>query len=185
MQAEAMGFTNIQKLDPDIIIELRYATTNNFTHQVVYDFTTAIVRTGTAQKLARASELVKDQGFRLKIWDAYRPVSAQKRLFDVYPDPEFVAKPNPNFSHQKGVTLDLTLTDAQGKECPMPTSFDDFTAAAHRDAPRTPLQDHYYQILDAAMTAAGFIGYENEWWDYRDAAMDQYQPLAADPNDYA
>ena len=185
MQTEAMGFTNIQKLDPDIIIDLRYATTNNFTHQVVYDFTTAIVRTGTAQKLARASELVKDQGFRLKIWDAYRPVSAQEHLFEVYPDPEFVAKPNPNFSHQKGVTLDLTLTDAQGKECPMPTAFDDFTAAAHRDAPRTPLQNHYYQILDAAMTAAGFIGYENEWWDYRDAAMDQYQPLAADPNDYA
>ncbi|RRK11770.1 D-alanyl-D-alanine dipeptidase [Lactiplantibacillus garii] len=185
MQTELMGFTNVQKLDPTIIVDLRYATTNNFTHQVVYDFTTAIVRTGTAQKLARASELVRSHGYRLKIWDAYRPVSAQKRLFEVYPDPEFVAKPDPNFSHQKGVTLDLTLTDMAGKECPMPTAFDDFSAAAHRDAPRKSLADHYYQILDDAMTAAGFVGYENEWWDYRDAAMDQYGPLAADPNDYA
>ena len=185
MQPELTGFTNVQALDPDIIVDLRYATTNNFTKQVVYDFTTAITRTGTAQKLARASALVKAQGFRLKVWDAYRPVSAQKRLFEVYPDPKFVAKPNPNFSHQKGVTLDLTLTDADGQECPLPTAFDDFSPLAHRDAPRTKIQNHYYQILNTAMTTAGLVGYENEWWDYRDADMDAYQPLAADPNDYA
>jgi len=93
MKDNLTGFTNIQKLAPDIIVELRYATTNNFTHQVIYDFTTAIVRTGTAQKLAQASATVNQLGYRLKVWDAYRPVSAQKRLFDVYPDPEFVATP--------------------------------------------------------------------------------------------
>lgn len=184
MTPELTGFTNVQTLDPAIIVDLRYATTNNFTHQVVYDFTTAIVRTGTARKLAHASALVKSQGYRLKIWDAYRPVSAQKRLFEVYPHPEFVAKPNPNFSHQKGVTLDLTLTDADGRECLMPTPFDDFTAAAHRDAPRSATADKNYQILNDAMLAAGFVGYENEWWDFRDAEMDDYEPLAANPNDY-
>ena len=178
------GFTNLQRLDPDIIVDLRYATTNNFTHQVIYDFTTAIVRTGTAHKLAQASALVKQQGYRLKVWDAYRPVSAQRRLFDVYPDPAFVAQPDPNFSHQKGVTLDLTLAQPDGRELVMPTAFDDFTAAAHRDAPRTPIQEAHYQLLNNAMTAAGFVGYVNEWWDYRDADMDAYQPLAADPNDY-
>jgi len=184
MRPELTGFTNVQKLSPTIIVDLRYATTHNFTHQIIYDFTTAIVRTGTAQKLANASQALAKQGYRLKIWDAYRPVSAQKRLFDVYPDPEFVAKPNPNFSHQKGVTLDLTLTDLAGHECAMPTAFDDFSPLAHRDAPRTATQDHYYQILNTAMCNAGFVGYENEWWDYRDADMDSYQPLAADPNDY-
>ncbi|EQM55089.1 D-alanyl-D-alanine dipeptidase [Lactiplantibacillus plantarum EGD-AQ4] len=185
MEQALTGFTNVQRLDPDILVDLRYATTDNFTHQVIYDFTTAIVRTGTAQKLAQASAIVKQEGYRLKIWDAYRPVSAQKRLFEVYPDPEFVARPNPNFSHQKGVTLDLTLVDADGRDLPMPTPFDDFTALAHRDAPRTAEQDRYYQRLDEAMRAAGFVGYVNEWWDYRDADMDAYEPLAADPNDYA
>ena len=184
MSPELTGFTNVQKIAPTIIVDLRYATTNNFTHQVIYDFTTAIVRTGTAHKLAAANQALAALGYRLKIWDAYRPVSAQKRLFDVYPDPEFVAKPNPNFSHQKGVTLDLTLTDLAGNECPMPTAFDDFSPLAHRDAPRTAIQNHYYQILNTAMTQAGFVGYENEWWDYRDADMASYQPLAADPNDY-
>lgn len=185
MTTTQTGFTNIQKLDPEILVELRYATPNNFTHQVIYDFTTAIVRTGTAHKLAHASKLVKAQGFRLKVWDAYRPVSAQQRLFTVYPDPDFVAPPDPNFSHQKGVTLDLTLATPDGHELPLPTPFDDFTVAAHRDAPRTALQDRYYQILNDAMTTAGFVGYVNEWWDYRDRDMDQYGPLAADPNDYA
>lgn len=184
MEKELKGFTNIQKLDPEIIVDLKYATPDNFTGKVVYDFKTAIARTGTAKKLAHASKLVKDQGYRLKIWDAYRPVSAQKRLFEVYPDPKFVAKPNPNFSHQKGVTFDLTLTDMNGREVEMQTGFDDFTENALRNAKRTPLQEEHYQILDKAMTEAGFIGYVNEWWDYRDSQMDEYEPLLADPNDY-
>jgi len=178
------GFTNIQTLDPSIIVDLRYATTNNFTHQVVYDFTTAIARTGTAEKLAAASADLRAQGYRLKVWDAYRPVAAQKRLFTVYPDPDFVAKPNPNFSHQKGVTFDLTLCDAAGNELEMQSAFDDFSERAHRTYARTPIQETHYQLLDQAMVQAGFVGYVNEWWDYRDADMDSYQPLAADPNDF-
>lgn len=184
MDKELTGFTNIQALDPDIIVDLRYATENNFTGKVVYDFTTAIARTGTARKLARASAIVKAQGYRLKVWDAYRPVSAQKRLFEIYPDPTFVAEPNPNFSHQKGVTFDLTLTDADGNEVEMQTGFDDFTEHALRSAERTPVQEKHYRILDDAMTEAGFVGYVNEWWDYRDSQMNEYGPLNADPNDY-
>lgn len=184
MDKNLTGFTNIQKLDPDIIVDLKYATTDNFTGQVIYDFTTAIARTGTAQKLAHASQLVKQQGYRLKVWDAYRPVSAQKRLFEVYPDPNFVAQPDPNFSHQKGVTFDLTLIDQGGQELPMPTAFDDFSAAASRKAAPLSAAAKYYHILNDAMLEAGFVGYENEWWDYRDSQMDEYGPLTADPNDY-
>lgn len=184
MDKELTGFTNIQALDPDIIVDLKYATTDNFTGVVVYDFTTAIARTGTAQKLAQASAIVKKQGYRLRVWDAYRPVSAQERLFEVYPDPKFVAKPNPNFSHQKGVTFDLTLTDMEGNDMPMQTPFDDFTNAAARDYKRTAEQEKYYNILNDAMLEAGFVGYENEWWDYRDSQMDEYEPLDANPNDY-
>ena len=142
------------------------------------------MRYGTVKKLAVAQEKFKSMGYYIKIWDAYRPVSAQKRLFEVYPDPKFVAKPNPNFSHQKGVTFDLTLTDMKGREVEMQTGFDDFTEHALRNAKRTPLQEEHYQILDKAMTEAGFIGYVNEWWDYRDSQMDEYEPLLADPNDY-
>lgn len=178
------GFTNIQKLDPSIIVDLRYATTNNFTGQVVYDFSTAIARTGTAEKLAAASEDLKKKGYRIKVWDAYRPVSAQERLFEVYPDPSFVAEPNPNFSHQKGVTFDLTICDLEGNELPMQTEFDNFTSDAFRSAPRSAIHDKNYHILNDAMIKAGFVGYENEWWDYRDNEMDSYGPASADPNNY-
>ncbi|WP_334329397.1 M15 family metallopeptidase [Companilactobacillus sp. HBUAS59699] len=184
MPQQKTGFTNIQMLDPSIIVDLRYATTNNFTGKVIYDFTTAIARTGTAEKLAVASRTLRNQGYRIKVWDAYRPVKAQEKLFEVYPDPEFVAKPNPNFSHQKGVTFDLTLCDMNGKELEMPTLFDDFSEKAHRNAECSPEAEKNYQILDTAMHKAGFIGYENEWWDYRDSEMDDYGPAIADPNDY-
>ncbi|MBN7274834.1 D-alanyl-D-alanine dipeptidase [Ligilactobacillus pobuzihii] len=184
MDTESTGFTNVQKLDPDIIVDLRYATTNNFTGEVVYDFSTAIARTGTAKKLAVASSIVKEQGYRLKIWDAFRPTKAQKRLFEVYPNPEFVAPPDENYSHQKGVTFDLTMTFANGEECPMPTGFDDFTAMARRSSKWPAEAAKYHKILDDAMKQAGFVGYESEWWDFRDSQMDEYGPLQADPNDY-
>ncbi|KRL04801.1 M15 family metallopeptidase [Liquorilactobacillus oeni] len=184
MQTSKLGFSNIQKIDSSIIVELKYATKDNFTHQVIYDFKTAVARTGTAQKLACANRLVTEQGFRLKVWDAYRPVSAQKKLFEVYPDPTFVAFPDPNFSHQKGVTFDLTLTDAKGKELQMQSNFDDFSERAFRKFKRTPQQEKYYQILNSAMTSTGFNGYKSEWWDFRDSQMDEYPPLIVDPNDY-
>jgi D-alanyl-D-alanine dipeptidase len=178
------GFTNIQALDSSIIVDLRYATTNNFTNKIIYDFTTAIARTGTAKKLAIANADLRNQGYRIKIWDAYRPVKAQEKLFQVYPDSTFVAKPNPNFSHQKGVTFDVTLCDLDGNELTMPTPFDDFSEKAYRNSTWSPKAEKNYQILNTAMEKAGFIGYENEWWDYRDADMDEYEPAIADPNEY-
>lgn len=180
------GFTKLQALDDQIIVDLRYATPNNFTKQVVYDFTTGIARTGTAEKLAHASHLLQTQGYRIKVWDAYRPVSAQEKLFEVYPDPTFVLPPNPNMSHQKGVTFDVTLTDLAGQEVEIPTAFDDFSQQAKRSSFETwtPVAQKHYLILDKAMQKAGFVGYENEWWDYRDSQMDDYQPLTADPNKF-
>ncbi|KRM88791.1 M15 family metallopeptidase [Liquorilactobacillus vini] len=185
MKKTDLGFTNVQKLAPAIIVDLRYASSNNFTHQVIYDFNIAIARTGTAKKLAKASQLLLPAGYRIKIWDAFRPVAAQKKLFQVYPDPTFVAQPDPNFSHQKGVTFDLTLTDLAGNELTMQSDFDDFSKKAHRNYPRTALQEKNYQLLNQAMLAAGFIGYSDEWWDYRDKQMDEYPPLQANPTDYA
>lgn len=110
---------NVLAVDPNIIVDLKYATTDNFTHQMIYDFTTAVARTGTVKKLGIASRLLYDQGYRLKIWDAFRPVTAQAKLFSVVSDPMWVAEPNPNYSHQKGVTFDLTLTDLDGHEVEM------------------------------------------------------------------
>lgn len=178
------GFINLQQIDDSIIVDLKYATTDNFTGQVIYDFTTAIARIGTAKKLGIAAQLFKAQGYRIKIWDAYRPTTAQKRLYDVYPDDTWVAQPNPNYSHEKGVTFDLTLTDLDGHELPMQSGFDDFSDRAKRNYARQPEQERYYQLLNTIMTKADFHGYENEWWDFMDNDADAYGPMQVDPNDY-
>ncbi|MDF7668704.1 MULTISPECIES: M15 family metallopeptidase [unclassified Lactobacillus] len=178
------AFLNIQKVDPSIIVDLKYATMDNFTDHVIYDFTTAIARAGTAKKLGVAAKLLKEQGYRIKVWDAFRPSTAQIKMYEVYPHDEWVAAPNPNYSHEKGVTFDLTITDMAGNELLMQSGFDDFTGKALRSYPRTEEQEHNYQILDDAMAKAGFHGYESEWWDYQDDDSDLYEPAQADPNDY-
>lgn len=83
----------VKKYIPDIYAELMYATENNFTGVRIYDFTDAYLRYGTVKKLANVQKELKEQGYSLKIWDAYRPFEAQQKLWEVYPDPNYVANP--------------------------------------------------------------------------------------------
>ena len=177
-------FLNLQKVDSSIVIDLRYATSDNFTGQVIYDFKQAIARNGTAEKLAKANSILKEKGYRIKVWDAYRPTYAQQKLWDVYPDPNFVAKPNPNRSHELGVSLDVTLCDLEGNELNMQSGFDDFSERAHRDYKRTEEQEKYYNDLNEAMLEAGFSGYINEWWHYDDTNKEGYTAMQVDPKEY-
>ncbi|HLQ39400.1 MAG TPA: M15 family metallopeptidase [Tetragenococcus sp.] len=178
------SFLNVHDIDSSIIVDLKYATTDNFTGQVFYNFTEAVARAGTVKKLGVAAKILKKQGYRLKIWDAYRPTYAQKKMFDIYPVDMWVAQPNPNYSHEKGVTFDLTLTNLAGHEVQMQSLFDDFSDKAKRSYPRSKEQEKNYQILNEAMEKAGFFGYENEWWDYKDDDTDLYGPMQVDPNNY-
>ena len=170
MEKELTGFTNIQKLDPEIIVDLKYATPDNFTGKVVYDFQTAIARTGTAKKLAHASKLVKDQGYRLKIWDAYRPFAAQEKLWQVCPNPRYVANPaNGMKAHNLGGTIDMTLVTFAGNEVEMPTAFDDFSLKADRDySDVSETAEENASMMESGMAESGFRGYAGEWWDYSD-----------------
>ena len=86
-------FVRIRDYIPDIVVELKYATADNFTGQIIYDFEDAFLRYGTVKKLRAVQDALREQGLSLKIWDAFRPVSAQFRLWEVYPDATFVANP--------------------------------------------------------------------------------------------
>lgn len=178
-------FVNVKSLDSTIVVDLRYNTTNNFTGEKIYNFDQAILRKSTAQKLVNANSALKEHGYRLKIWDAYRPLFAQEKLWEVYPDSRFVAKPNPNTlkGHPSGATVDITLVTLDGQEVDMQTGFDDFTAKAHRNAEKTEEHARLYKILDTAMIEAGFEGYEHEWWHYNDT-IQNFSPLQVDPAVY-
>ena len=164
-------FVNVQDYIPDILVDLRYATADNFTGQPIYDFSTAWLRYGTVKKLVSVQESLKENGMGLKIWDAFRPTSAQFRLWEICPDPVYVADPNNGFSsHSRGNTLDITLVYSDGSEVKMPTGFDDFTNLADRDYQDCDeVSADNAQYLEQIMQEHGFEGYFGEWWHYSDA----------------
>lgn len=163
-------FVRVLDYIPTAYQELRYATENNFTKQRIYDFEDVYLRWGTVKKLQQVAIDLAELDLYIKIWDGFRPVSAQFVLWEVYPDPTYVANPNKGFSsHSRGNTIDLTLVDPQGREVEMPTGFDDFSAKADRDyADCTEAAANHARILELLMEKHGFTGYSGEWWHYSD-----------------
>lgn len=172
----------VNKYIPDIYVELMYATDNNFTGVRIYDFTDAYLRYGTVKKLANVQKELKEQGYSLKIWDAYRPFEAQQKLWKVYPDPNYVANPaNGMKKHNLGGTVDITMVADDGTVISMPTEFDDFSLKADRDY--SDIEDKEavknVMILQNAMENNGFTGYQGEWWDYSDTV--EYEAVDFEP----
>lgn len=169
-EPEDEAFVLVREYVPGLWQELRYAAKNNFTGQVIYDFTDAYLRYGTVKKLILVSEELSQQGLYLKIWDGFRPVEAQFRLWEVCPDPRYVANPMTGYSsHSRGNTVDLTLVDRDGWELEMPTGFDDFSAQADRDySDCTETQAQNALLLQQTMEKYGFTGYFGEWWHFTD-----------------
>ena len=163
-------FVRVQDYIPDIRVELKYATADNFTGTVIYGFSDAYLRYGTVKKLAAAQETAASDGYSLLIWDAFRPVEAQFRLWEVCPDPVYVANPETGYSsHSRGNTVDVTIVDLDGREVTMPSGFDDFSALADRDYSDVPPDAAANaQLLENVMTDCGFRPYSGEWWHFTD-----------------
>ena len=185
---DASGFVRVNEMIPDAILEIRYATTYNFVGDVIdgYEEPIAILSKEAAQALKGAADDLKEQGYRLKIWDAYRPQMAvdhfvrwgqdvndvrMKEIF--YPDTDrtklfelgFIAE---HSSHTRGSTVDLTLFDMKtGKELDMGSPFDYFGEISHFDyEDLTPEQIANRAILRDAMVANGFDANDVEWWHF-------------------
>ena len=163
-------FVRVKDYIPDIVTELKYAATDNFTGQVIYGFQDVFLRYGTVMKLKKVSEELNSQGLHLKIWDGFRPVSAQFKLWEICPDDTYVANPNLGYSnHSRGFAVDLTLVDENGNELRMPTGFDDFSAMADRDYSECdPQAAENARYLETVMEKHGFSGYQGEWWHFND-----------------
>lgn len=163
-------FVRILDYLPTARQELKYATEQNFTGQKIYDFSDAWLRYGTVKKLAAVSADLAELNLYLKIWDGFRPVSAQQKLWDAFPNSAYVANPASGTSpHCRGNTVDVTLVDAAGNELEMPTAFDDFSKKADRDySDCTELAAGHAQLLEIIMEKHGFSGYTREWWHFAD-----------------
>jgi D-alanyl-D-alanine dipeptidase len=159
------------KLDPSIKLDMRYATTNNFTGRVLYTEARAFLAAEAAEALVRASAEAKADGFGLNIYDAYRPWRVTKELWDATPagpKKNYVANPKRGSKHNRGCAVDLTLYDLKtGALVEMPTEFDDFSEMAHRNyAGARPTAIANRALLQNYLESQSFIGLSNEWWHF-------------------
>lgn len=163
-----------------MLFELAYASETNFIGKRVYHKQHAFLHKNAAEKLEIASDLARNLGLRLKIFDAFRPTEAQWVLWEACPDPTFVADPSKGSPHSRGVAVDLTLVDQEGKELDMGTCFDDFTTQSYHKDKTIPYEAQKNRfILLGIMSAAGWDFYEKEWWHYQLFDAKEY-PLLSD-----
>ena len=167
--AERVSLVDVRSVAPEVVVEMRYAGTDNFTGRAIYDCGRCFLRQKTAEKLARAAKKLRGKQLYLKLWDCYRPLSVQKLFWSLVPDPRFVADPKKGSRHNRGTAVDVTLVDAAGNELAMPTGFDDFSSrAAHGEIhlPAKVLANR--RLLAETMQKSGFRLLQSEWWHYED-----------------
>lgn len=166
---------DILSLDPSLVLDVRYATENNFLKRKLYPVARVLLRRPVAERLARVQKRLRAQGLGLKAFDGYRPLSAQKTMWAILPDEKYVGDPAKGSKHNRGAAVDVSLVDAQGRELPMPTPYDDFTpkaAAGYADIPGPAKANR--KILQDAMTAGGFEIFPSEWWHFNDPEWETF-----------
>lgn len=160
---------DISRACPGVVVELRYGTARNITGKPIYPpGSRALLRKSVADRLNRAQAFVRERGFSLKIWDAYRPAWVQKVLWNAIRNPAYVVEPSSTGSlHNWGAAVDVTLVDIRGREARMPTDFDAFSEAARYDYKgKDPEIGFNVSTLKRAMAEAGFRHIRDEWWHY-------------------
>jgi D-alanyl-D-alanine dipeptidase len=164
MSAEWVELTK----DQGFIIDIRYATDNNFMKKKIYDCSRCLMRKEAARALVLLNEeLVRKYNYRLKLFDCYRPKDFQQRLWDIMPDINYVAHPSKGSMHNRGVAIDITIVDSLNRELDMGTEFDFFGKAAHYDY--TNLSKEVLanrKFLRAKLEQYGFAGIRTEWWHF-------------------
>jgi len=163
-QLEKQNLVNILNINENIKVNLLYATKNNFIKKKLYSNSICFLRIEVAKVLSSLQNELEKEGLGLLIWDAYRPHSVQKILRSFFPDNNFIAKIS---NHNKGIAVDLTICDNNGKSIPMPTDFDDFSEKAHHNYNNLSKKILLNRKkLRELMIKYGFTPFEGEWWHY-------------------
>ena len=169
---------DIRSVNSKVALDIRYATTNNFLKRKVYSVARCVLRGAAARRLSQVQDDLAKSGLGLKVYDCYRPLSVQKQMWQIKPDPRYVANPAKGSRHNRGAAVDITLVDRNGKELEMPTGFDDFTEKAHRNYKGASTQaKKNSKLLEDAMKKYGFIPLATEWWHFDAPGWDKFSIL--------
>ena len=168
LRCTGVGLVSLLELEPRPLLELRYASPYNFLGVTLYPQPDPGLRCPAALALQQVQQDLAAEGLGLKVWDAYRPLAVQQRMWDAIRDPRYVSDPAVNAGrHTRGTAVDVTLVDRRGNSLPMPTDFDDFSPAAHLDAPGIPPERAANaRRLRQAMERRGFLAFPTEWWHF-------------------
>lgn len=152
--------------NPNLRFDLRYASENNFLKKKVYACGRVFLINEAAEALLNASEFCQKQKLKLVVLDAYRPISIQKKMYDLVKNPDYVANPKKGSKHNRGCAVDVGLANANGI-LDMGTEFDDFTEKAHYSNNNISAEAKANRlILRTIMEQSGFVSYEKEWWHF-------------------
>lgn len=173
---------DLEKFVPGLVLDMRYATTNNFTGEKIYNLSKAYARKPVAESLRKIQADLKAKGLGIKIFDAYRPYKATVKFYEVYHDTTYVASPYRGSRHNRGCALDLTIIDLKtGQELKMPTGYDSFTKEAW---PKTPVSDPLIRknrtLLIDAMQKHGFKVNSSEWWHFDFIGWQKFEVMDID-----
>lgn len=165
--AQQTDFVLLKSLSSDFVFDMKYATPDNFLKQAVYECGECYLRKKTAEALVKANEEFKTLGYRIKLFDCYRPLEVQKKMWKILPGTHYVANPAKGSKHNRGAAVDLTLVDKDGKELDMGTPFDFFGEKAHHTCttlPKKVLENR--KLLKDILNKYNFKSIYSEWWHY-------------------
>jgi D-alanyl-D-alanine dipeptidase len=174
------AMVDVRKLVPSVVLDLRYATQDNFTGVVLYPpLKTTYLRKPAAEALKAVEEALMEKKLGLKLFDAYRPYSVTVKMWDLVHDERYVADPKKASGHNRGIAADLTLIHlSTGEPLNMGTGFDNFTDSAHHSF-MSLSQDvlDNRKLLKSVMEEHGFKALETEWWHYAFQSDKVFEPL--------
>lgn len=161
------AFVHLADFSGDFRYDLRYATSNNFLKTKVYPCAECYTRAKTARALLLANSDFMEKGYRIKFFDCYRPNEVQYRMWELVPNPQYVANPVKGSIHNRGGAVDITLVTLDGREVDMGTDFDFFGKRAYHDNTDLPAEVLENRILlKETMESHGFWSIRTEWWHY-------------------
>lgn len=173
MRAEPL--VDIRDIDPTIAVDIRYATKDNFVGEIMYPVNRCLLHGDAARRLAGVQRNLIKKGLGLKVFDCYRPLSVQRKLWEKVPDEKYVANPAKGSRHNRGAAVDLTLVDPLGRELEMPSPYDEFGLRAHRSYQGGSVASRQNRgQLEKAMKSEGFEGLDTEWWHFDDKNWGRY-----------
>jgi D-alanyl-D-alanine dipeptidase len=181
------GLIDMEALNAGLFFSIAYATEDNFTGQQLYDRPLCLAHIDLAKALLHAQARVYEHGYRLLIYDIYRPTEIQRLLRELTPPnlKRFVAQPGPRANHTKGVAVDLTLADLDGNPLPMPSGFDEFTARASATyIGGTEEERRNRDLLISVMSESGFRVASGEWWHFALSDASHYPVLDVSFDDF-